>query len=204
MVLKSAPFTVTGTDTAICHRRLPSSPPLFEVAVTSPALPLRPPNLSVSRSISKEDHKTTTFVVNNTVGRLSLDVLYKRVAPNAILNAGGRADQVRCFPGTREEVINRIENWADTQDGLTAPMFWLSGPAGAGKSAIVQTIAERYSSRNHISPLVATLVHQIILLYPSLRDLVATVLSTNPWIFDSVLEIIFWLSSPNASGRWPK
>ncbi|KAF5318688.1 hypothetical protein D9619_010656 [Psilocybe cf. subviscida] len=141
---------------------------------------------------------------NKPVGRLSLDVLYKRVAPNAILNAGGRADQVRCYPGTREEVIDRIENWADTRDGLTTPIFWLSGPAGAGKSAIVQTIAERCeskgvpqanffffradSSRNHAYPFVATLLHQIILLYPSLRDLVATVLFTNPLIFDSVFE----------------
>ncbi|KAF5324142.1 hypothetical protein D9619_011137 [Psilocybe cf. subviscida] len=135
----------------------------------------------------------------------SLDVLHRRVAPNAILNAGGRGDEVRCHPGTRKEVIGRIEKWGKRRNGSTAPMFWLSGPAGAGKSAIMQTIAERYdqrgvphanffffrqdSSRSHASPLVATLLHQIILLYPSLRDRVATLLSTNPLIFDSILEI---------------
>ncbi|KAF5324139.1 hypothetical protein D9619_011134 [Psilocybe cf. subviscida] len=151
-------------------------------------------------------HKlNNTFVTNVKAGNApSLDVLYKRVAPNAILNAGGRADEVRCHPGTREEVISRIEKWGDAKDGLTAPIFWLSGPAGAGKSAIVQTIAERCeqrkiphanffffradSSRSHASPLLATLLHQILLLYPSLRDRVATVLSTNPLIFDSGLE----------------
>ncbi|KAF5324186.1 hypothetical protein D9619_011178 [Psilocybe cf. subviscida] len=129
---------------------------------------------------------------------------YKRVAPNAILNAGGRADEVRCHPGTREEVIDRIEKWGGTQDGQTAPVFWLSGPAGAGKSAIVQTVAERCderkvphanffffrgdSSRSHASPLVATLLHQIILLYPSLQGHVAVILFTDRFIFDSVLK----------------
>jgi hypothetical protein len=131
-------------------------------------------------------------------------MLHKRVAPHAILNAGGRADEVRCHPGTREEVFCRIEKWRDAQDGLTPPIFWLSGPAGAGKSAIVQTIAEHCdqrgvpqanffffrtdNSRSNAFPVVATLLHQIILLYPSLRNSVATALSTNPVLFDSSLE----------------
>ncbi|KAF5309459.1 hypothetical protein D9619_012452 [Psilocybe cf. subviscida] len=140
----------------------------------------------------------------NTVNGPSLGALYKRAAPHAILNAGGRADEVRCHPGTREEVINHIEKWRDAEDSLTPPIFWLSGPAGAGKTAIVQTVAKRCNaqrvpqanffffrtdpSRNNPSPLVVTLVHQIILLYPSLRDPVATVLLTNPLILDSILE----------------
>ncbi|KAF5324379.1 hypothetical protein D9619_011190 [Psilocybe cf. subviscida] len=144
---------------------------------------------------------TTNF---NTVNERSLDVPHKRVAPNAILNAGGRADEVKCHPGTRDEVMGLIEKWGDAQDGLAVPIFWLSGPAGAGKSAIVQTIAERCNqrgvphanffffradtSRSDASPLMATLLHQIILLYPALRDPVATILSVNPLIFDSVLE----------------
>ncbi|KAF5324133.1 hypothetical protein D9619_011304 [Psilocybe cf. subviscida] len=146
-----------------------------------------------------------TFIINDKKGTApSLDVLYKRVASNAILNAGGRADEVRCHPGTRKEVISRIEKWRDAPEGLTTSVFWLSGPFGAGKSAIVQTIAERCNeqgapqanffffrtdiSRNSVSPLVATLLHQVILLYPSVRETVATVLSANPLIFDCLLE----------------
>ncbi|KAF5324134.1 hypothetical protein D9619_011141 [Psilocybe cf. subviscida] len=145
-----------------------------------------------------------TSVTNlNTVNGPSLEVLHKRVAPNAILNAGGRADEVRCHPGTREEVIDLIEEWGDTPDSLARPIFWLSGPAGAGKSAIVQTMAERCSrrkmphanffffradtSRGTASPLIATLLHQIILVYPFLQDCVAAVLSADPFIFDSTL-----------------
>lgn len=135
----------------------------------------------------------------------SLEVLYRRVAPNAILNAAGRADQVRCHPGTRKTVIGRIEKWRmEAIDSLAPPIFWLSGPAGAGKSAIVQTVAEGWKaktipqanffffrtdpSRNSLAPLMATLVHQVILIYPQLRDSVEVVLSRNPVILGSSIE----------------
>lgn len=135
---------------------------------------------------------------------LGLDVLRRRVAPNAILNSGGRAEQVGCHPGAWEEIIGRIERWRDARDSQASPIFWLSGPAGAGKTAIVQTIGERCkaqevpqanyfffradSLRSNASSLVPTLLHQIILLYPSLRDFVAGILSVNPLIFDSLLD----------------
>ncbi|KAF5324198.1 hypothetical protein D9619_011158 [Psilocybe cf. subviscida] len=159
-------------------------------------------NNSQIANITGGSFSITTNV--NTGNDPSLDVLHKRVAPNAILNAGGRGEDVRCHPGTREEVISRIEKWGNTQDGLTEPIFWLSGPAGAGKTAIVQTIAERCeqrgvphanffffradTSRSNAYPLMATLLHQILLLYPPVRDLVTTMLSVNPLILDSVLE----------------
>ncbi|KAF5324315.1 hypothetical protein D9619_011296 [Psilocybe cf. subviscida] len=147
-----------------------------------------------------------TFVTNVSADiTRSLDALYRRVAPNAILNAGGRADEVRCYPGTRKEVISRIERWRDEQDSLVAPIFWLSGPAGAGKTAIVQTVAESCNtqgvpqanffffradgSRNTASALVATLLHQVLQLYPSVRENVATILDDNPLIFDTVLAV---------------
>ncbi|KAF5324163.1 hypothetical protein D9619_011114 [Psilocybe cf. subviscida] len=149
-----------------------------------------------------------TFALSTNFNRVdgpSLEVLHKRVAPNAILNAGGRADEVRCHPGTRKEVICRIEKWrVDTLNDIASPIFWLSGAAGAGKTAIMQTIAEGWkqeavpqanffffrsdTSRSNSSALVATLLHQVTLLYSSLRDPVANILLTNPLIFDSGLE----------------
>ncbi|KAF5324399.1 hypothetical protein D9619_011264 [Psilocybe cf. subviscida] len=108
------------------------------------------------------------------------------------------------YPGTRVEVIGHIEKWRDAQDGLQAPIFWLSGPAGAGKTAIMQTIAENCkaqgvpqanffffrtdASRNALFPLIATLLHQIILLYLLMEKAVAAVLLSNPLILNSILE----------------
>lgn len=134
-----------------------------------------------------------------------LDLLYKSVAPNAILNAGGRADEVRCHPGTREEVIHLIEKFVDMQQDEGSPrMLWLSGPAGAGKTAIMQTVAERCtkrgvphasffffrtdSSRNQATALVATLMHQIVQLYPSIANAIAAALASNPLIFQMGLQ----------------
>ncbi|TFK33190.1 hypothetical protein BDQ12DRAFT_738946 [Crucibulum laeve] len=78
----------------------------------------------------------------------------------------------RCHPGTRLKVSAEIENWIT--DGGDRPIFWLNGPAGSGKSAISQTIAERYAPRiaasffflrgaglrSQIQQLILTLAHQ--------------------------------------------
>ncbi|KAF5326976.1 hypothetical protein D9619_004104 [Psilocybe cf. subviscida] len=129
-----------------------------------------------------------------------LECLYRKVAHNAILNAGGRADEVRCFPGTREEVLAKIEGWIDTKEyNHERRIFWLSGPAGAGKSAIVQTVAEQCiarhlpiinffffrgdHTRNHARHVVATLLCQLINLYPKLKPLIRDLVRANPMIF---------------------
>jgi hypothetical protein len=133
-----------------------------------------------------------------------MQLLYQRVAPNAILNSGGRADEVKCHPGTRTEVIGIIEQWMGATDCATRPIFWLNGPAGAGKTAILQTIAERSKvrgvphanffffrtdpSRNSTSPFVATLIHQIFAFYPLLRDAAALTISTNPLILHATVQ----------------
>ncbi|KAF5329695.1 hypothetical protein D9619_009225 [Psilocybe cf. subviscida] len=134
----------------------------------------------------------------------SLKALYERVAPNAILNAGGRADEVKCYPGTREEIIDLTERWMEGREGVGHGMMWLSGPAGAGKSAIVQTIAERCKergiqaanffffrsdpTRSTARPLVATLLYQIFEFFPAAKQSVATALSNRPLLFDTSIQ----------------
>lgn len=48
-----------------------------------------------------------------------------------------------CHRRTREQVLQIIADWVDDEE-MPNPIMWLNGPAGAGKSAIAQTIAERY------------------------------------------------------------
>ncbi|KAF5324388.1 hypothetical protein D9619_011372 [Psilocybe cf. subviscida] len=162
---------------------------------------------SILNNVQNSNVHDNTFVTNiKADNQPSLDALYKRVAPYAILNAGGRADDVRCHPGTREIVIGRIEQWRrQASDGVTANrMFWLKGPAGAGKTAIVQTVAESWkwsgihaanffffrtdSSRNHAKSLVSTLLYQILDFYPSAREAVKTILASKPRILDASVE----------------
>ncbi|KAF5319198.1 hypothetical protein D9619_008291 [Psilocybe cf. subviscida] len=156
-----------------------------------------------------------SFVVNADSSTQSrLDRLFEVVAPNAILNAGGRADEVRCYPGTREDVINKMEKWMDDKGSRTSRMMWLSGPAGAGKSAILQTVAERCqeyerltanffffrgdTTRNHAQPLVATLVYQLRALYPALDKILEDCLTAAPLVYKASIGEQFQklISSP--------
>ena len=53
----------------------------------------------------------------------------------------------RCDPGTRLKVIAQIRQWLDDHDNdKRAVICWLNGPAGYGKSALAQTIAESYAA----------------------------------------------------------
>ncbi|KAF8325486.1 hypothetical protein F5887DRAFT_1142499 [Amanita rubescens] len=51
-----------------------------------------------------------------------------------------------CHPNTRQEVLKIITDWVKDSHPRQR-ILWLNGPAGAGKSAIAQTIAERCSNK---------------------------------------------------------
>jgi hypothetical protein len=83
-------------------------------------------------------------------------------------------------------------------------MLWLNGAAGAGKSAIMQSMAERCvlaaiavasyffvrsdSTRNTMAPLVATLAYQLIQAIPEAADDILLTIERNPLIFQQSLE----------------
>ncbi|KIO29546.1 hypothetical protein M407DRAFT_227293, partial [Tulasnella calospora MUT 4182] len=51
-----------------------------------------------------------------------------------------------CFPGTRLDILKRIENWIRNVS-LTDPVLWICGMAGRGKSTIASTVAHNWRSR---------------------------------------------------------
>ena len=54
-----------------------------------------------------------------------------------------------CLPGTRIEILQKIDEWADGSSDQ--PIFWLSGFAGTGKSTIAHTVASRYSQKHRLA-----------------------------------------------------
>ncbi|KAF7977389.1 hypothetical protein HWV62_4007 [Athelia sp. TMB] len=60
------------------------------------------------------------------------------VVPDAAYNS--HTSRTSCLNGTRELVISTISEWKDDVDAR--PICWLSGSAGLGKSAVLQSIAE--------------------------------------------------------------
>ncbi|KAF8171689.1 hypothetical protein BJ912DRAFT_1148431 [Pholiota molesta] len=147
-----------------------------------------------------------TFVQNiGNSDRPGLNLLKERVATAAFHNSAQRVDPPRCHPNTRIAILKWIYDWI-VVDLLIRRMWimWMHGAAGAGKSAIMQSIAELCEkariplasffffrtdpTRNSMAPFVATLVYQLIQKIPQARDQIFMIIENNPLIFDESLE----------------
>jgi hypothetical protein len=124
------------------------------------------------------------------------------IALGAFYNSDERYDPPKCHPRTRTAVLEKIMNWVKDANKV-ALFLWLYGPAGAGKSAIAQTIAEllekagllaaafffsrNSAGRNNKTPLVATLVYQLVTSIPEIRVHVLEALE-DPALFSRSIE----------------
>jgi hypothetical protein len=125
------------------------------------------------------------------------------MAPGAFHNSDERYDPPKCHPHTRRAVLKKIMDWVKDPNKV-ALFLWLYGPAGAGKSAIAQTIAElleklgllaaafffsrNAAGRNDKTRLVATLVYQLIKSIPEIRAHVLDAVEQDPALFSCSIE----------------
>ena len=70
-----------------------------------------------------------------------LDILRLGVSLGAIHDSAERYPSPNCHPDTRKAVRQIILDWIRNENSASS-FFWLYGPAGAGKTAILQAIAE--------------------------------------------------------------
>ncbi|KIM40824.1 hypothetical protein M413DRAFT_154407 [Hebeloma cylindrosporum] len=135
------------------------------------------------------------------------DILYREIATAAFHNSKERFDPPKCHPETRLAVLSEIMKWIKWEGDLHSFVMWLYGPAGAGKSAITQTIAEMCEeemillasfffsrtdpSRNTVQPLIATIAYQITHNIPEIRDAIFGAVERDPLIFAKSLKIQF-------------
>ncbi|KAF8181616.1 hypothetical protein BJ912DRAFT_979528 [Pholiota molesta] len=129
----------------------------------------------------------------------ALEKLQREGAPSAFHNSSARFDPPKCHPNTRVAVLEYLMGWIFGHNDPEALILWLYGPAGAGKSAILQTIAELCferkvllasfffgrsdPSRNHFKPLVATIAYQIAVTIPVLKQHIESVIEHDPAVF---------------------
>ncbi|KAF8149093.1 hypothetical protein B0H34DRAFT_827780, partial [Crassisporium funariophilum] len=132
-----------------------------------------------------------------------IESLINSIAPGAFHNALGRQDPPKCHPLTREAVIRDIMHWVEELE-KERNFMWVHGPVGAGKSAILQTIAElcyatgllgasfffsrTAGGRNDADRLVATLVSQLCISIPEMRSHVELNLEQDPLILSRSVE----------------
>jgi sigma54-dependent transcription regulator len=90
-----------------------------------------------------------------TLGLLGIDILLQFTAADAFHNSKERFPPPQCHEGTREVTWSQIITWiAQTHNNInptTARILWLHGPAGAGKSAIAESISEKPEAHNMLA-----------------------------------------------------
>ena len=132
-----------------------------------------------------------------------MELLQQHIAPGAFHNSEERHDPPKCHPHTRRAVLKKIMDWVKDPNKV-ALFLWLYGPAGAGKSAIAQTIAELLeeagllaaafffsrdaAGRDDKTPLVATLVYQLIKSIPEIRTHVLEAVEQDPALFSCSMQ----------------
>ena len=136
----------------------------------------------------------------------AFEKLEKASARNAFHDSCARFDPPKCHPKTRHLVLERITEWIFGKGDRDALILWLYGPAGAGKSAIAQTIAEWLSNnapqnllatfffsksdptRNNEQPLIATLAYQMAVSIPQTKSYLEAVIDRDPLILSKSVE----------------
>jgi hypothetical protein len=136
---------------------------------------------------------------------LVFDDLKSYISEAALHDSLARYPPPLCHPQTREKVLKIIADWIDDSYPRQRIM-WLNGPAGAGKSAIAQTIAEHYKDnrlaasffflRNTLDRGVAdrlflTLAWQLAKSTPEMRPYIEFALQTEPLSYAKSIRIQF-------------
>jgi len=148
-----------------------------------------------------------SLLVNSHFVKLveSADLLCCATATAAFHNSKERFDPPKCHPNTRLAVLTKIMKWIKWEEDLHAFIMWVYGAAGAGKSAIAQTIAEMCEqemillasfffskndpSRNNVDSLIAILAYQITLNLPHVQDAILAAIDHDPLIFSKSLAV---------------
>ncbi|KAF7378246.1 NACHT domain-containing protein [Mycena sanguinolenta] len=165
---------------------------------------------SSSREPGQHQPTTTiyggTFVSGNiqhgSVGGINL--LHGAVALAALHDSGESFPQPRCHPETRTEIMRKLHKWSLGTD-LSTAILWLHGPAGAGKSAIMQTFSSElqaarrlggsfffkrdHATRGNAKTLFATIAYQLALSVSWLKAPISRTVEEDPSILARSLQI---------------
>ena len=130
------------------------------------------------------------------------------VSLGAIHDSAERYPPPKCHPDTRKAVRQIILDWIHAESSVSS-FFWLYGPAGAGKSAILQAIAEFICNPSRSGPnfggsfffsrgkkgrdqghfMFSTIAYQLALKVPGLRQHVNRIMGTDPTLHTKSMDV---------------
>ncbi|KAJ7202559.1 hypothetical protein GGX14DRAFT_523834 [Mycena pura] len=135
---------------------------------------------------------------------ISMDILHRAATLDALYDSAASFPQPRCHPETRTQMIDTLYDWTSGNSSPHA-ICWLYGPAGAGKSAIMQTLCRRlqengrlggsfffkrgHPTRGNAQALFATLAYQLALQNSDMKQLILRRVEENPTVVARDLEI---------------
>ncbi|KAJ6600391.1 hypothetical protein DFH09DRAFT_594975 [Mycena vulgaris] len=167
-----------------------------------------------------------------------INILHRISAVEAFHDPADSYAQPRCHPETRIEMQETLLNWCinsewpPTESGeksgedmtLTEPaVLWVHGPAGAGKSAVMETLSQRleettrlggafffkrgHPTRGNAKVLFATIALQLAVHSPELRARISLIVEDNPTLVDRSIgvqlrELILKPCSAASSQPW--
>ncbi|KAF9473284.1 hypothetical protein BDN70DRAFT_965966, partial [Pholiota conissans] len=139
----------------------------------------------------------------------AFDKLKDVSAPSALYDSSARYDPPKCHPNTRVAVLEYLMGWIFGRNDPEVLIMWLHGPAGTGKSALLQTITERCAeikallasfffgcsdpTRNHIKPLIPTIACQLAITIPEIKPYVEGAIERDPFLLEKSLATQFKL-----------
>lgn len=129
-----------------------------------------------------------------------LESLGKHTIAGAEFDSSARDPPPSCHPGTRLNILSHLQSWMHNPT-REKKLMWVHGPAGVGKSAIMQTLAEsehesegsllgatlffsRANKRHDPQHVVITIAYQLAVKYPLYRKYVLDLFTNNPKVVE--------------------
>ncbi|KAJ6526768.1 hypothetical protein B0H19DRAFT_1084349 [Mycena capillaripes] len=147
-----------------------------------------------------------TFINTDSVhhGETGFHILHRAVALEALYNAAESFPQPKCHPETRVKLLDKLFGWATVSNPVHS-IQWLHGPAGAGKSAVMQSLCQRlrdaerlvgsfffkrsHQTRGNAKVLFATLAYQLAISRPELKRVIARSVGRDPSVLGRGMDV---------------
>jgi hypothetical protein len=134
-----------------------------------------------------------------------MTLLSQNIIRGTAHDSSARNPPPRCHPHTRVNLIARITSWFDSQ-GQQELLLWITGAAGVGKSAVVQTFAEylfnskslgasvffsRPNKRDNPHGVFITIAYQLATRIEAYRNFIVERLSLDPELLNGDIKAQF-------------